>query len=265
MRWLHSVEEVEVPEGLFSGVYQKREERKGKASSKERPPWRWFDISSPMKLPIQAVAMVAILFLAIYLTKMVPMETPRLKEAMKEKPPETSRPNEFTEKKPPETPGRLAKKVDKPLLTPKRVIEESKPVPSEEKKVDTLVVQEEKLGEREEKAGKMAMPQAAASLEPRPPQEIVLRAPDREKALSQLQTLLKQYSGEIVTTEESIVLVSLPRASLPEFEEALLRLGSGDRAEPHKEARERLKAAAPRGPLVDTKDRISLRIVIVQE
>jgi hypothetical protein len=79
MEWLHSVGEVEVPEGFLPELHKKREEKKG-AVPGEGPRERWFHFPLSFKLPAQAVAMVAIVFLVLYLTKMMPMEGGRPKE-----------------------------------------------------------------------------------------------------------------------------------------------------------------------------------------
>jgi hypothetical protein len=79
MRWLHSVGEVEVPEGFLPELYKKRKEKRG-ALPGEKSRGRWFHFQLSYKLPVQAVAMVAIVFLVLYLTKMMPMEGGRLKE-----------------------------------------------------------------------------------------------------------------------------------------------------------------------------------------
>ena len=80
MGWLRSVGDVEVPEGFLPELYKKMEERKG-AIPGEMARGRWFNFPLSLKLPVQAVAMVAIVFLVLYLTKMMPMEVYRLKEA----------------------------------------------------------------------------------------------------------------------------------------------------------------------------------------
>ncbi|HUL22712.1 MAG TPA: zf-HC2 domain-containing protein [Thermodesulfobacteriota bacterium] len=79
MRWLQSVGEVEVPEGFLSELYKKREEKQGAIPS-EKSRGRGFHFPLFFKLPAQAVAMVAIVFLVLYLTKMMPMEGGRLME-----------------------------------------------------------------------------------------------------------------------------------------------------------------------------------------
>lgn len=70
MQWLHSVKEVEVPDAFASELYQKMEDRK-KRTSAERS-MRWLGIPLPFKLPVQAVAMVTVVFLVLYLVKMMP-------------------------------------------------------------------------------------------------------------------------------------------------------------------------------------------------
>jgi len=79
MRWLHSVEEVEVPQGFLPELQKKREAKKG-VIQREKSRGRWFHFPLSYKLPVQAVAMVAIVFLVLYLSKMMPMEGGRLKE-----------------------------------------------------------------------------------------------------------------------------------------------------------------------------------------
>jgi hypothetical protein len=74
---LHSVEEVEVPEGFLPEIYEKLEERKSGRGFSDKAPWRWFPLPLPWRLPAQAVAMVAIVFLALYLTQRVPEESLR--------------------------------------------------------------------------------------------------------------------------------------------------------------------------------------------
>ncbi len=79
MGWLHSVGEAEVPEGFLSEVCKKREEKKG-AIPFEKPRGRWHHFPLSFKLPAQAAAMVAVVFLVLYLTRMMPMEGGRLNE-----------------------------------------------------------------------------------------------------------------------------------------------------------------------------------------
>ena len=74
MNWLHSVDEVEAPEGFLTEIYQKMENQK-MAGSRHG----WIYRLSQINLPLQAVAMVAIVFAALYITKMIPMETRREK------------------------------------------------------------------------------------------------------------------------------------------------------------------------------------------
>src|SRR4030042_5073842 len=77
IHWLHSTDQVEVPEGFLSEILEKREDRKRKAPMGETGRWRWFDKALSLKLPIQAMGMVVVLFLVIYITKMMPVEIPQ--------------------------------------------------------------------------------------------------------------------------------------------------------------------------------------------
>ena len=72
LRWLHCADQVEVPNGFLSEILEKMKAQKRKAPMGERGSWRWFEKALSLKLPIQAVAMVIVLFLAIYLIKIMP-------------------------------------------------------------------------------------------------------------------------------------------------------------------------------------------------
>jgi len=65
-----------------------------------------------------------------------------------------------------------------------------------------------------------------ASPAAKPPQEIILRTSDRQKTLAQLDELLQQFGGKIITTEGNTFLASLPAATFSEFEKELLGLSS---------------------------------------
>ena len=79
MRWLHTAGEVEVPEEFLSELHKKLEEKR-RAVPGEKVGGRWFHFPMSFKLPAQAVAMVAVVFLVLYLTKIIPTEGVRLKE-----------------------------------------------------------------------------------------------------------------------------------------------------------------------------------------
>jgi hypothetical protein len=86
LRLLHSAEEVDVPEGFLAGVYEKLEERKRGGLAPAAKGRGWLNLPLRLKLPIQAFAMVAVVFLALYLTKMTPFESPpRVKDATEPK------------------------------------------------------------------------------------------------------------------------------------------------------------------------------------
>ena len=84
LRMLHSVEEVEVPEGFLSGVYEKIEGRRERDSFPEKTLREGYGLK--WKIPVQAFAMVAIVFLALYLTKMTSNEPAPMKTTQESKP-----------------------------------------------------------------------------------------------------------------------------------------------------------------------------------
>ena len=84
LRMLRSVEEVDVPEGFLSGIYEKIEGRLERDSFPEKTPRERYGLK--WKIPAQAFAMVAIVFLALYLTKMTSNEPTPMKTTQESKP-----------------------------------------------------------------------------------------------------------------------------------------------------------------------------------
>jgi hypothetical protein len=265
IQWIHSVKEVEVPDGFLSEIYKKMEEGKRKAPLIEETRWQWFRHPFPLKLPVQAVAMVAIVFLVLYLTKMMPVETSRVKEAEHKKP-SISTPLP-AEKQIAELPAQIKTEKDRVVAqTPLKPAPPSKvtPAPSE------TAAKEPALAKGEQ-----------ASLAVKPPQEILLRISDREKTLNQLYELLQQFGGKIITTEGNIFLASLPKATFSEFEKELLGLGSPEKTDKmmvKKNGMERLdvpegakqralemKGKASAAPETEKQDYLLVRILLVEE
>jgi hypothetical protein len=79
MGWVQSAGDVEVPEGFLRELRKKLEEKK-RAAPGQKLGKRRFHVPLSFKLPVQAVAMVVVVFLVLYLTKMIPTEGIRLKE-----------------------------------------------------------------------------------------------------------------------------------------------------------------------------------------
>ncbi len=259
MGWLHSVGEVEAPEGFLSEVYKKMEDRKRTGSRQG-----WVHPLMRFKLPAQAVAMVAIVFVVLYLTKMIPMETPSSKKVDKplayyvpseKKTGEAMAKKEVDEKRP----------VEQKKAEPERTsMAELKAPPAEEKKVDKMALAKESL--------------TAAAL---PAQEIIVRTSDEEKTFSQLQGLVKEFGGEIVREEGHILLAFLPTASYPEFEKKLEGMTSPQKAEPAapQQVAPRALRISPRAkeeqavgkgkdlgrPMADQPSRITVRIHLVKD
>jgi hypothetical protein len=212
MSWLHSVDEVEAPEGFLREIYQKMEDLK-KTGSRQG----WVQRLSRMNLPVQAVAMVAIVFAVLYITKMIPMETRREKDVDIVRAPQSEV----------KTEAHLAQKEVKKekqeigLLSkaPRtKEMDQEKTPPSEGKEIEKVAALPPSEPGKIEKGvtGERKTFHAA-----KPTQEIILRVPDQEMAVSQLRDLVEQFGGEIVRKEGHILLASLPTASYPQFDKKL--------------------------------------------
>ena len=261
MQWLHSVGEAEAPEGFLPELYKKLEEKK-KAIPDEKSRGRWLHFPLSFKLPLQAVAMVAVVFLVLYITKMMPIDGYRLKE------PKRVSSALSVEKKSEKALGqsgveRDRKELEAPAETvrPKDVEQAKAPVPEEGQ------LEEASVPQVKAEAKKRAAPargtevlgyQAVASKEAarasvpapepgkigreldvrekslvasKPPQEIVLKISDRKKVISRLNELVKQFGGDVVTTKEDMFLASLPTSSFSEFEKELAGFSSSAKAD----------------------------------
>jgi hypothetical protein len=191
MGWLHSAGEEEVPDGFLSEIRKKLDERKGEPKRERAPFLRW------MKIPIQATAMVAILFITLYLTRTPPFETLPKREIEKPGP-------VFSDSPPP--------------VQEKQIVVES-PRPAERPKAETPPPGEHKReGER--------MGQEMISLAKKSAIEMTLKMTNREKAISGLQDLVKGLGGELTVEEENVLLTSLPASSYAEFEKGFIKIGS---------------------------------------
>jgi hypothetical protein len=261
MNWLHSVDEVEAPEGFLTEIYQKMEGRKSEGYRQE-----WGHRLMRLKLPAQAVAMVAIVFAVLYITKMIPMEIPSSKKVDKplvyyvepeKKTDETIATKDVGEKGPVEQ-----KKVEPEGTS----MAESKTPPPQEKKDDKIVPAKESP--------------TGANIAA---QEIIVRTSDQEKTFSELQGLVKQFGGEIVKEEENTLLASLPTASYPEFEKKLEGMTFPQKAEPAapQQVAPRALRTSPSAkkeesvgkgkekemgrPMADQAGRITVRILLIKE
>jgi hypothetical protein len=242
--------------------------------------------------------MVAIVFLVLYLTKMMPFETPHLMKEVEQKKASQSEVEEETRAVPEETrkeetttkvPSEMSqeKKIDKMVVSK---VEEAKSATASVPKAEAPAVGTPQLKAAEKgkpllsesgKFGKVEGVERRAYLAAKPPQELILRIADREKALSQLHELIKQFGGEIMKEEGNIVLASLPNASFSEFKKefagmdtvkkanqiALRKEAIEDKEAPlavkQREAEE--KEQKPPKPMTDQESRISIRILLVQE
>ncbi len=309
MRWLHSVGEVEVPEGFLPELYRKIKEKK-KAIPGEKARGRWFHFPLSFKLPVQAVAMVAIVFLVLYLTKMMPIDGVRLKETKQTSSPLSvqEKPEQVLTQK--EGEGRA---LELPTETPRpKDVEQTKaPVPKEGKLEEASVPQVKAEAKKREaparsteaigyqavdsnKAARVKTPspepgkierelafQEKSLVASKPPLEIVLRISDRKKVISQLHELVKQFGGEVVTTEGDSFLASLPTGSFSGFEKELAGLSSSAKtdqliAKKHATGSLKFEQGAKRegadekskgsaGLAADRESRTIVRILLVEE
>lgn len=247
--WLRSMEEVEVPEGFLSEIYKKMEEREKRGLLGKKFEWRGRSLLQPLKIPIQAVAMVAVVFLVLYLTKMVPVEKiyqrsleekattqsegkseeGRLKEhkgdegKVKEGIPESLRLKEVQ----PEIPledrkvnmgeGKRfdlkEKSKEEVSLTPETKI---RPYPSAKKKDREMTdpLESKILAKAGDEESQTPLTESVSK-------EIALKITDRKKALSQLNEMIKKFGGEIVETQKDFLYASIPLATFLEFEAEL--------------------------------------------
>jgi hypothetical protein len=266
MVWLHTVEEEEVPEGFLSEIQKKWEERKGQ----ERRGGVW-SIRS-MKIPIQAAAMVMIVFIALYLTKMTPFET--LQKGAVEKsevlqsdiqkkeaepvplPPINVYPEKYRAEAKPSVADEEKKNLSTPPLKEEKTTVESLQ-PKEMVKAEAPPVEEKRR--ESERAGTIEM-----SLAKKPIREMTLKISDREKAVSRLQVLAHQLGGQIIREDGDALLASLPASSYVEFEKEVAQIGSSamfPQAAVPKEMKDDLKLAAR----AKSKEPISIRIRLVLE
>jgi hypothetical protein len=298
IHWLHSTEETEVPDGFLSEIRKKMEAQKqmGFKAGKVRP--GWFNSLVQLKLPAQAVAMVAIVFLVLYLTKMMPVETPHLMKEVEQKKALQSEAKGETRVVPKEKgkeegtiklPSEMSqeKKIDRMVVSK---IEEAKSAKASIPKAEAPAVGTPQLKAPEKgkallsepgKVAKVGVEERKPYLAAKPPQELILRMADREKALSQLHELIKQVGGEIVKEEGNIVLASLPNASFPEFKKELAGMDALKKADQMALRRETIegkeapvavkrrqaeeKGQEPPKPMTDQESRIFIRVLLVQE
>ena len=294
--WLHSVEEVEVPDGFLSGIYEKRKE-----SEKKR--WSWFGPS--LRLPVQAAGMVTIALLVIYLTKMMPVETWRVKEVRQAKAtrsaenkreaaqvqkeaekevisPEPSLGRTSPQKPHPEQshPGKLSPESPRlrgvPATPPlKDTGQISLPPPLEGEADQSMASQtisplKKEVGE-ESQSGTAMVAKGGQRPEAKPPKEVILKISDREKVINQINELVEQFGGEIVTAEENVLLASLPVASFQRFERDLAEIISSAKSKklsplPAEKRREfEQKGKEEVRPEGEREARMMVRILLIQE
>lgn len=259
MQWLHSVEEVEVPDGFLPELHEKMEKKRNKSIAEETSTGRWFNLPISVKLPIQAIAMVAIVFLVLYLSKSMPTGIYNVKksEQTSSLPASTERSDKVLGQKmadedqsfskigaeaqhpkdigQTETPAPAKESTDASPASPPQMKADEKKEEIPSSKNEIISQNASDIKEQENAKSQPVRPEGAVKggvgLEKsvvalKPSQEIVLRISDREKVASQIQELVKQFGGELVATEGNLFVASLPTGSLSEFEKEVAGLGS---------------------------------------
>jgi hypothetical protein len=262
MRWLHSAGDAEVPEGFLPELHKKLE-RKKKAVPGQKLGGRWLHFPLSFKLPIQAGAMVAVVFLVLYLTKMIPTEGIRVKETKPTPSPLSvqERPDGVLSSKeakrepralevPPETPRRREGEQLEAAV-PREAQLEKAPVPqmkAEAKKREAPprsaeVVGHQAVDSKEAARVSVPLPEPAkierklavpekSRVASKPPQEIILRISDRGKVIPLLHELVKQFGGEVVTQKGDMFLAAVPTSSFRKFEKELAGISSSFKTDP---------------------------------
>jgi anti-sigma factor RsiW len=226
--WLNTIEAEDVPERFLSEIQKKREERKGQ----ERRGGGWSLRS--MKIPIQAAAMVMIVFFALYLNKMAPfdmfqnraVEKPEVAESGQEwKEPALKEGEEQKKTSPPIAPYRKehvsevkATVTDGTISAKDRMGQE---IVSPKETAETASPRVEEKRREQEKVGDIRM-----SLTQKSVRKITLKISDRQRAFFQIQELVKKLGGEVLKEGEDILQTSLPASIYTEFENELAQIGS---------------------------------------
>ncbi len=298
MRWLHTVEDVEVPDEFVHGLLKKMEERK-KATLAEKSRKRRLSLPLPLKLPVQAVAMVAVVFLVLYLVKMMPKHPSPL--SSEKRPEEVSVQKEMerergTSKIAPGAPHlkdvdqaeKSAKSKESTEAYAPQMKGEAKKTEEPAPKTEVMAFQQSESrgatkapSPRPEKFEEELLAKKKSVAAAKPSQEIVLRISDRGKAISQLRELVKQFKGEMAPTGEDGFLIFMPAGSFSEFRKELVGLGSigdADKRIARKQTSEGLgtlhggkkdamegKGEEPAGLVTDERGRVVVRILLVQE
>jgi hypothetical protein len=261
MRWLHSAGEVEVPEGFLPDLYKKIEEKKGTLPG-GKPGARGFHFPLSFNLPVQAAAMVAVVFLVLYLTKRMPIDEVRPKVAQEtpsslsvEKKSETllaqneaEKEQRALEKRTGSPRSKDGEQAEAPVLKEGALEETVAPqLKAESKKAGAPALSAGATGvktvDSNEAARVKALSPEPGRIErgsvaneksvaaPKPPQEITLRISDRGRVIFQLHELLEQFGGDVVAVEGDLFVASLPTGSISEFEKELAGLSSSGRAD----------------------------------
>jgi hypothetical protein len=251
---LHAAGEVEPPEGFLSDILEKIENRRIKNPS-DKPPSKWFFMPPSFRLPIQAAAMVAIVFLSVYLTRMTPREElhprvatgPKASVSLSQEKKDQVMVSKETERERGLQRGPEEETKPSESFRSKEVAS-SAPVLSEGKKggrpggQQVLAAKEEIAKDTELRPDisqqkpetKREMPATLAEMKKdqilvskardeivKIDREVIVRTRNLEETFAQMNELVRQFGGVVSKKEGNEVLVSLPAASFQEFEQTI--------------------------------------------
>jgi hypothetical protein len=242
LRMIHSLEEVEVPEGFLAGVVTKLDEGNERSPSPEvLPPLETRRLFS-WRLPAEAIAMVTIVFLALFLTQnrsseipqkeATPLSQPSISDERKTKDGgaslETEDPkgrNRIAVPEPdPKARSAPEERIPKPVKKP--VIREAGPLQKQDAVPAAPRAPAPPPERRAADRGLAAQfaPQAEKKEEGRLFREYILKSRNAEETSKKVLDLVKRFGGEILSSESGTILAALPGAVLVPFHEGLEEL-----------------------------------------
>ncbi len=254
LRLVHSSEELDVPEGFLSGVYEKLEDRKRRPYSGQNRAER-LRLPSQWRVPVKALAMVAVVFLAFYLTKTSSDQSIRMKEERKKEASLSDKKGIAGEVR---RSGPEKEKLDGAAVRQAPASQPATRTQPKEKQRDPGWTydsmeskQEDKAAFEQSGAGTLAKPDHVATGLPAPilpetvqrkkdplsslrgtvsnlspSQEFVLKTSDRGKAASDLNGLARKFGGKIQSAEGNVFVLSFQRSSFRDVKKELEEMGA---------------------------------------
>ncbi len=198
LHWLHDLDEVDVPGDFLPETRKKMEIRK----QVPHPGAKWYVLPTSFKLSLQAAAMVAVVFLAVYVTRMTQQkEIPPGRDLPRESRVPSGETRAWVPPKTEEGKDVLVQRAPEPAVkTPIGRHETKERSPTENPVLEDL--------DKEVKPARKLLKKQ---------EEITLTFAGRDRAVSLLDQLARRFNGEIVAEEGDVLLVSLPETGFEGF------------------------------------------------